>query len=96
MRLWPKERTYYWPLRPDRYDISQSLDVTQHIKPPRVLFLPFRMGHLFGVPFHNELQRKILLEMLEHLKHANSGEIRKFEMTWAEARKQGKEIERNR
>ena len=75
---------------------SVALDVTGHIKPPRVLFLPFRMGHLFGVPFHDELQRKILLEMLDHLKQATSGEIRKFEMTWAEARKQGKEIERNR
>ena len=75
---------------------SVALDVSKHIKPPRVLFLPFRMGHLFGVPFHSDLQSSILLELLEHLKHATSGEIRNFEMTWAEARKQGKEIERNR
>jgi hypothetical protein len=29
--------------------------VTEHIKPPRTVFLPFRMGHHFGVPFHGEL-----------------------------------------
>ena len=53
------------------------------------------MGHHFGVPFHRALQRRIILECLDHLVHAQqSGEIRAFPMTWAEARKEGIAIER--
>ena len=44
---------------------SVALDVTEHAKPPRAMFLPFMMGHLFGVPHHAELQKRILLELLE-------------------------------
>jgi hypothetical protein len=70
-------------------------DVTEHAKPPRAVFLPFMMGHHFGVPFHRELQRRIILECLDHLVHAReSGEIRPLPITWAEARKEGIEIER--
>jgi hypothetical protein len=69
--------------------------VTQHAKPPRAVFLPFMMGHHFGVPFHRELQRRIILECLDHLVHAErSGEIRFPPITWAQARKEGIEIER--
>jgi hypothetical protein len=69
--------------------------VTQHAKPPRAVFLPFMMGHHFGVPFHRELQRQIVLECLDHLVNAErSGEIRTPAITWAQARKQGIEIER--
>lgn len=71
------------------------MDVTQKAKPPRAVFVPFMMGHHFGVPFHRELQRRIILECLDHLVHAReSGEIRYPEITWAQARKQGIEIER--
>ncbi|MGI9088196.1 MAG: hypothetical protein ACR2HH_10730 [Chthoniobacterales bacterium] len=74
--------------------LSVSLDVTQHIKPPRALFLPFMMGHLFGVPFHQELQKKIIRAALARIVEAErSGDIHFFPMTWAEARLQGKEIE---
>ena len=70
-------------------------DVTEHAKPPRAVFLPFMMGHHFGVPFHRELQRRIVLECLEHLVAAEeSGAIRTLPITWAEARKEGIEIER--
>ncbi|HEV2147347.1 MAG TPA: hypothetical protein VGR37_08075 [Longimicrobiaceae bacterium] len=59
------------------------------------MFLPFMMGHHFGVPFHRELQRRIVLECLDHLVHAErSGEIREFPYTWVQARKEGIEIER--
>jgi len=47
--------------------ISVALDVTEQAKPPRAVFVPFRMGHHFGVPHHHELQRRILLEALDHL-----------------------------
>ena len=70
-------------------------DVTEHAKPPRAVFLPFMMGHHFGVPFHRALQRRIILECLDHLVHARaSGEIRTLPITWAEARREGIEIER--
>lgn len=76
--------------------ITVALDVTEHIKPPRSVFLPFMMGHHFGVPFHKELQRRIILEALDFLITAErSGEIKMLPVKWADARKEGKEIERN-
>ena len=75
--------------------LSVSLDVTQQIKPPRAMFLPFMMGHHFGVPFHSELQKKIIREALSKIESASeSGDIHFFPMTWAQARNEGKEIER--
>ena len=53
------------------------------------------MGHHFGVPFHRELQRRIILEALDLLLTAqHSGEIRSLPVTWAQARREGIEIER--
>ncbi len=75
--------------------ISVALDVTERIKPPRAVFLPFMMGHLFGVPRHKKLQREIILFALEMLENAErSGEVRRFPMTWAQARRDGKGLER--
>ena len=75
--------------------VSVARDVTEHAKPPRAVFLPFMMGHLFGVPFHKELQRRILMEMVGMLTSAReSGEIRDLGMTWAQARREGKDIEK--
>lgn len=71
--------------------------MTEHAKPPRAVFLPFMMGHHFGVPFHRELQRRIILECLDHLVSAReSGAIRTLPIPWAEARKEGLELERSR
>ena len=75
--------------------ITVALDVTEHSKPPRAVFVPFMMGHHFGTPFHAELQRRIIKEALTHLVEAErSGEVRKMSMTWARARRDGVEIER--
>ncbi len=75
--------------------ITVALDVTEHVKPPRAIFAPFMMGHHFGVPFHRELQRRIILEALDHLVQAeHSGEVRRLAVTWAQARNEGKAIER--
>jgi hypothetical protein len=53
------------------------------------------MGHHFGVPFHRDFQRRIIMECLDHLVHAErSGEIRTPPVTWAQARREGIEIER--
>ena len=74
--------------------ISVALDVTEHIKPPRAVFVPFIMGHHFGVPFHAELQRQIILEALDFLTAAKrSGEVKMPPITWAQARREGKSIE---
>jgi hypothetical protein len=59
------------------------------------VFAPFRMGHHFGVPFHRELQRRMILAALRHLETAQrSGEIHPVPLTWAQARREGIEIER--
>ena len=74
--------------------VSVALDVTEQIKPPRAVFLPFMMGHLFGVPFHTQLQREIILTALERIEKAErSGDVYFFPKTWAQARKEGKLIE---
>ena len=76
--------------------LSVSLDVTRQIKPPRAMFLPFMMGHLFGVPFHVELQKQIIREALGRIDAArSSGDIHYFPVTWAQARAEGKRIEQN-
>lgn len=73
---------------------SVARDVTERAKPPRALFLPFMMGHHFGVPHHRELQRRILMELLDLVQTAEqSGTIREFDYTWARARREGKQIE---
>lgn len=55
------------------------------------MFLPFMMGHLFGVPHHSELQKKIIRTALSRITRATeSGDIYHFPMTWAEARKEAK------
>jgi len=53
------------------------------------------MGHHFGVPFHKDLQRRIILEALNFITTAGqSGEIKMLSVKWAQARQEGKEIER--
>lgn len=55
--------------------------------------MPFMMGHLFGVPHHIELQRKVLLTLLDRITAAQqSGDIFFFDYTWAQARKEAKQL----
>ncbi len=75
--------------------VSVARDVTEHVKPPRAVFVPFRMGHHFGVPFHRELQRRVVLDALTLLETATeSGTVVDLPLTWAQARREGMEIER--
>ncbi len=75
--------------------VTVARDVTEHLKPPRAVFLPFMMGHHFGVPFHRDLQRRIILEALDRLTLAEqSGEIHAIPITWAQARREGIAIEK--
>ena len=72
---------------------SVALDVTEHAKPPRVLFLPFRMGHQFGVPLHSKLQTEVVMSCLELLPQTSeTWVLGKFEKTWAQARREAKEL----
>ncbi len=74
--------------------MSVAKDVSLMVRPPRVVFAPFMMGHHFGVPHHRSLQRRMILEALAHLSGAReSGEVRSVPITWAEARAQGRAIE---
>ena len=53
------------------------------------------MGHHFGVPFHKQLQRRIILEALDFLMTAQkSGEVKMLPLKWAQARREAIEIER--
>lgn len=53
------------------------------------------MGHLFGVPFHSALQKEIIMSALSRIEAAQiSGDVHFFPKTWAEARKEGKQIEK--
>lgn len=53
------------------------------------------MGHHFGVPFHRQLQRRIILAALDRLTMAEqSGDIYSLPITWAQARREGIDIER--
>lgn len=55
------------------------------------------MGHHFGVPFHTELQRRIIVTALGRLEEAQtSGDVFHMPTTWAQARREGIEIEKNR
>ncbi len=74
--------------------ITVARDVTEAVKPPRALFAPFRMGHHFGVPFHVELQRRIIREALALLEITpDEPLIVDLDVTWAQARKEGKAID---
>lgn len=61
------------------------------VKVPRALFVPWPMGHHFGVPFHTALQRKVVMEALQLLQTAEtSGTIATLPIKWAEVRRQSK------
>ena len=74
--------------------ITVALDVTERAKPPRAVFVPFRMGHHFGVPFHRSLQRRIIMDALAYVEQAQvSGDVLRLPITWAQARREGLELE---
>ncbi len=51
------------------------------------------MGHHFGVPFDNEIQRRVLMEMLDMLKSADEpGAIRDVLIKWADVRRRAKSL----
>jgi len=75
--------------------VTVARDITEHARPPRAVFVPFMMGHHFGVPFHRALQRRIIVAALDRLETVErSGDIHDLPVTRARARREGREIER--
>ena len=73
--------------------VTVAKDVTERIKAPRAIFLPWPMGHHFGVPFHTSLQRRVLLEALYLLESAQvPGTIRNVNIKWADVRREAKTL----
>jgi hypothetical protein len=73
--------------------VAVARDVTEAIKVPRSLFLPWPMGHHFGAPFHSDLQRRVLLSALGLLESRNEpGTIFDLRIKWAEVRREAKTL----
>ncbi len=73
--------------------ITVARAITEHARPPRAVFVPFMMGHHFGVPFHRALQRRIIVAALDRLETVErSGNIHDLPVT--RARREGRDIER--
>ena len=73
--------------------ITVARDVTELLKLPRAVFVPWPMGHHFGVPFHRELQRRVLMEAFRTLKTApESGTIQDLIIKWADVRREAKTL----
>ncbi|MFN2461448.1 MAG: hypothetical protein ABR591_12285 [Candidatus Velthaea sp.] len=68
--------------------VSVARDVTTACVAPRAVFVPFMMGHHFGVPGNAALQSAIVRAALEFVADARrSGEIRELPYTWNAARR---------
>lgn len=72
--------------------MTVARDVTEAIKVPRALFLPWPMGHHFGVPFHRYLQRRVLLAALGLLESDSPGTILNLAIKWADVRREAKTL----
>ena len=71
--------------------VTVAQDVTEAVKVPRAIFLPWPMGHHFGVPFHKELQRRVVLAALDLLENAGEpGTIVPLPIKWADVRREAK------
>ncbi|HEY4767285.1 MAG TPA: hypothetical protein VIH75_26690 [Candidatus Sulfotelmatobacter sp.] len=73
--------------------VTVARDVTEAIKVPRALFLPWPMGHHFGVPFHRDLQRCVVLAALGLLESSEQpGTILDLPIKWADVRREAKTL----
>jgi D-proline reductase (dithiol) PrdB len=73
--------------------ITVARDVTEAIKVPRALFLPWPMGHHFAAPFHRDLQRRVVLAALDLLESSEQpGMILDLPIKWADVRREAKTL----
>ncbi len=68
--------------------VTVARDITAACRPPRAVFVPFMMGHHFGVPGNTALQTAIVMAALHFVAEArDSGEIRDLPYNWNLARR---------
>jgi hypothetical protein len=73
--------------------ITVAKDISKAVKVPRAIFVPWPMGHHFGVPFHKKLQSQIINEALQLVYSAEqSGTIVDLPIKWANVRREAKII----
>ena len=73
--------------------VTVAKDSTAAIKAPRAVFVPWPMGHHFGVPYHHQIQRRVLLAMLDALTSIKeSGTIVDLPIKWADVRREAKTL----
>ena len=73
--------------------VTVARDVTEAVRVPRAVFVPWPMGHHFGAPFHREIQRKVILTALDALTTAHeSGTIVELPIPWAKVRSESKHL----
>lgn len=71
--------------------VTVAPDVSAAVQVPRAIFVPWPMGHHFGVPFHTQVQRKVILAALELVQRATqSGTIEKLAIPWVQVRREAK------
>ena len=71
--------------------VTVAPDVSAAVKVPRAIFVPWPMGHHFGVPFHTQMQRRVILAALALLQSATvSGTIEKLAIPWLQVRREAK------
>lgn len=71
--------------------VTVAPDVSAAVKVPRAIFVPWPMGHHFGVPFHTEMQRKVIMAALALLQSAPvSGTIEKLAIPWLQVRREAR------
>lgn len=71
--------------------VTVAPDVSAAVKVPRAIFVPWPMGHHFGVPFHTQVQRRVIFAALELLHRAAvSGTIEKLAIPWVQVRREAK------
>ncbi len=52
--------------------VSLVKEITLALAPPRVVFLPWPLGHPFGTPGNTAQQRAVLRDMIDALETADS------------------------
>lgn len=73
--------------------MTVARDVSEALKLPRAVFVPWPMGHHFGAPFHCDLQRRVLLEMLDVVaREQRPGTIRDLNIRWGDVRREAKAL----
>ena len=61
--------------------VSLSLleEITRKVKPPRALWVPFRLGYPLGEPHNGGLQRQIILQSLDLLARSDLPILERFQ-----------------